>query len=29
VCEKRAAEAGLRDFSPHDLRRNYISVLLD
>ena len=29
VCEKRGREAGLRDFSPHDLRRTYISVLLD
>jgi integrase len=29
ICEKRGLEAGLREFSPHDLRRTYISVLLD
>jgi integrase len=29
ICEKRGQEAGLREFSPHDLRRTYISVLLD
>ena len=29
ICEKRGDEAGLREFSPHDLRRTYISVLLD
>jgi integrase len=29
VCEKRCGEAGLRDFSPHDLRRTYVSTLLD
>ena len=26
---QRGEEAGLREFSPHDLRRTYISVLLD
>lgn len=29
ICEKRGEEAGLREFSPHDLRRTYISVLRD
>ena len=29
VCEKRGREAGLRGFRPHDLRRTYVSTLLD
>lgn len=29
ICEKRGREAGLRGFRPHDLRRSYISALLD
>ena len=29
VCEKRGREAGVFDFAAHDLRRTYISVLLD
>lgn len=29
VCEKRAREAGVEGFMPHDLRRTYISTLLD
>lgn len=29
VCEKRGLECGLRDFAAHDLRRTYISTLLD
>jgi integrase len=29
VCEKRAQEAGIREFAAHDLRRTYISALLD
>jgi integrase len=29
VCEKRAAEAGIKEFAAHDLRRTYISALLD
>lgn len=29
VCTKRAAEAGIALFSPHDMRRSYISTLLD
>ena len=29
VCEKRGQEAGVLDFAAHDLRRTYISVLLD
>ena len=29
VCEKRAKQAGIREFAAHDLRRTYISVLLD
>lgn len=29
VCEKRGGEAGIRDFTAHDLRRTYVSVLLD
>ncbi|MCP5070059.1 MAG: tyrosine-type recombinase/integrase [bacterium] len=29
VCEKRGREVGVADFAAHDLRRTYISVLLD
>lgn len=29
VCERRAAEAGVRAFSPHDLRRSFVSDMLD
>jgi integrase len=29
VCEKRAREAGVPEFAAHDLRRTYISALLD
>ena len=29
VCRKRALQAGLRPFSPHDLRRTFVSNLLD
>ncbi len=29
VCEKRAREAGVSGFSPHDMRRSYVSALLD
>ena len=29
VCEKRVGEAGVEGFMPHDLRRAYISTLLD
>ena len=29
VCEKRGSEGGVSDFAAHDLRRTYISVLLD
>src|SRR5262245_22802550 len=29
VCEKRGREAGLAGFAAHDLRRSYISALLD
>ena len=29
MCEKRAREAGVREFAAHDLRRTYISSLLD
>jgi integrase len=29
VCEKRAQEAGITEFAAHDLRRTYISALLD
>lgn len=29
VCEKRLKAAGIADFSPHDLRRSFISDLLD
>jgi integrase len=29
VCEKRAQEAGVPEFAAHDLRRTYISALLD
>jgi len=29
VCEKRGWEAGIPEFAAHDLRRTYISALLD
>lgn len=29
VLQKRAAESGVNDFSPHDLRRTFVSDLLD
>lgn len=29
VCKKRAARARVKDFSPHDLRRSFVSDLLD
>ncbi len=29
VCEKRGREAGISGFTAHDLRRTYVSVLLD
>jgi integrase len=29
VCEKRAREAGVPEFAAHDLRRTYISTVLD
>jgi integrase len=29
ACEKRARQVGIPDFTPHDLRRTYISTLLD
>jgi integrase/recombinase XerD len=29
VCDKRARQAGVSVFSPHDMRRSYVSALLD
>ena len=29
ICKRRGAEAGIRDFGPHDLRRTMITSLLD
>jgi integrase len=29
ICARRAAEAGVRAFAPHDLRRSFVSALLD
>ena len=29
ICTRRARQAGLRPFTPHDMRRTYISTLLD
>ena len=29
ACRKRAAEAGVASFSPHDLRRTFVSTLLE
>jgi integrase len=29
VCRKRATQAGVRPFAPHDMRRTYISALLE
>jgi len=29
VCEKRGSEAGVPGFAAHDLRRTYVSTLLD
>jgi len=29
ICMRRAAEAGVRSFAPHDLRRTFVSTLLD
>ena len=29
ACAKRAREAGVRSFTPHDLRRSCVSAMLD
>ncbi len=29
MCERRAADAGIAAFTPHDLRRSFVSHLLD
>jgi len=29
VCRKRAEEAGISTFSPHDMRRSFVSDLID
>lgn len=29
ICTKRASEAGVRAFAPYDLRRTFVSTLLD
>ena len=29
ICARRAEEAGVPPFTPHDMRRTYISTLLD
>jgi integrase len=29
ILKARAAEAGVKDFSPHDFRRTFVSELLD
>lgn len=29
ICKRRAVQAGIKDFSPHDLRRSYASDLFD